>query len=493
MVYKIYMVIQMIPDYIKQFKPPHSEVREKNGHFYVYSVKGYYDREAKKSKSKSQGCIGQIYKDVGFVPNDKGAPPVEMITCEYGATRIIMATSTVIMERLRECFPSDFLRIYILAVLKVLSNVSTREIDIAYEKSAISKILPEVHLSKNTLKTFLERLSLNREGMMNYMSSFHHFNGDNILFDGASFTSQFTHNPFVEKGYCPGNKGKNQIRLLYAFNKTTRFPIYFYLAPGNIPDVTLFEVAAGEIGVSNCVIIFDNGFYRKENIDIILDSGIEFIVPLKRNTKEVPENAKPFSALEKVKMHHFNYNKRIVYYAEFPSKKHDGCRTYVYYDNERHQYLQENYFNRLNQDENKPGSSPEQIVRDTERLGVTMLLSNLQTTPDEIYCDYKSRWEIEEMFDTHKNTLGFKMNYETGFAVQEGWSFVEFLALQMFYKIDGILINRQMIKSMNVGSLLFMASRITQAKIGDKWNICNITKKDKELFARLGIDLMVIA
>jgi hypothetical protein len=482
----------MIPDYIKQYKPPHSEIRHKNGHYYVYAVKGWYDQSTGKSKSKSQGCIGQIYKDLGFVPNKKKSPPVEMVTCEYGATRIVMATSADIMERLRECFPSDFLRIYTLAVLKVLSNVSSRDIDIAYGKSAISKILPEVHLSKNTLASFLEKLSLNRSGMVSYMAGFHRFNGDSILFDGASFVSQFTHNPFVEKGYCPGNRGKTQIRLLYAFNKTTRFPVYFYVAPGNIPDVTLFEMAAEEIGVANCVVIFDNGFFRKDNIQLILDSKVEFIVPLKRNTKEVPADAKPFSSLEKVKLQHFSYNKRIVYYAEYPSNKYKDCKIHVFYDNERHQYLQENYFSQLNQISDESYPPPEQIVSDTERFGVTMLLNNLSSSPEEIYRDYKSRWEIEEMFDTHKNTLGFKMNYETSFAAQEAWAFIEFLALQMFYKIDGILINNQMLKSMNVGALLFMASRITQAKISDKWYICNVSNTDKELFTKLGIELVPI-
>ena len=479
----------MIPDYIKQFKPPSSEIREKNGHYYVYAVKGWYDQAAGKSKSKSLGCIGQIYKDMGFVPNKKSAPPVEMITFEYGATRIIMATSADLMERLRGCFPSDFLRIYTLAVLKVLSNVSMRDVDTAYGKSAISKILPEVHLSKNTLADFLKRLSLNRAGMMNYMAGFHHFDGDSVLFDGTSFISQFTRNPFVETGYCPGNKGKDQLRLLYAFNKTTRFPIYFLVAPGNITDVTLFTTPAGEIGVANCVIIFDNGFYRKDNIDLILDSDVEFIVPLKRNTAEVPDEAKLFSSYDKVKTQHFQYNKRIIYYAEFPSRKHKGCKVHVFYDNERYRYLQENYFNRLSRAGDTDMTS-DRIIRETGHFGVSILLNNRVAAPEEIYRDYKSRWEIEEMFDTHKNTLGFKMNYETDYATQEAWAFIEFLALQMFYKIDGVLLNNQMIKSMNVEALLFMASRITQAKIGDKWNICNVTKKDKELFAKLGVELV---
>ena len=122
-----------------------------------------------------------------------------------------------------------------------------------------------------------------------------------------------------------------------------------------------------------------------------------------------------------------------------------------------------------------------------------MLFSNMPSNAVEIFRDYKSRWEIEEMFDTHKNTMGFKMNYEASLAAMEGWAFIEFLALQMFYNIDAILINKKLIKSMNVEALLFRASKITQAKLGDKWSICNTTKKDKDLFFELGIDLQPIA
>ena len=478
----------MIPDYIKKHKPPGSEIRHKNGHYYVYAVKGVYDRETKKSKSISQGCIGQIYQNVGFVPNEKNAPAVEMSTYEYGATRIIMATSEDLMELLRECFPSDFLRIYTLAVLKVLSNVSMKDIDTAYDKSAICRILPEVHLSRNTLATFLKKLSLNRDGMLKYMRGFHHFTGDSILFDGSSFISQFKFNPFVEKGYSPGNMGKEQIRLLYAFNKTTRFPIYFHVSPENITDMILFTESAREIGINNCVVIFDNGFYCKNNIDYVIDSEVEFIVPLKRNTKEVPEEAKMFSFYDKVRMQYFSYNKRIIYYSEHPSKSHNGCRVHVFYDSGRHNYLQNNYL-----DGKESKEDLEQKIRKTESFGVTLLLNNRNASVEDIYRDYKSRWEIESMFDTHKNTMGFKMEYEADYATQEAWAFIEFIALQMFYKIDGILLNNDLVKSMNVASLLFTASRITQAKIGDKWFICNVTKKDRELYSKLGVDLIPLS
>ena len=60
---------------------------------------------------------------------------------EYGATRLIMQLTKDIFEKLRECFPSEFLRIYILAVLKLLNNSSQKDIDLTYARSAISELL----------------------------------------------------------------------------------------------------------------------------------------------------------------------------------------------------------------------------------------------------------------------------------------------------------------------------------------------------------------
>jgi hypothetical protein len=64
--------LQMIPESIKRFRPKYTEIQEHKGRYYVYEVKGYYDKETGKSKRKVNGCIGQIYEEVGFVPNKRG-------------------------------------------------------------------------------------------------------------------------------------------------------------------------------------------------------------------------------------------------------------------------------------------------------------------------------------------------------------------------------------------------------------------------------------
>ncbi len=458
----------------------------------MYKVAGYYDKIAHKSKSKSLGCIGQIYEEVGFVPSKKKTNPVESITKEYGATRIIMATSQDIFDKLRECFASDFIRIYVMAVLKLHGNLASKDMDIAYAKSAISILLPEVHLSKNTVASFLSKLSLHRSGMLKFMREYANCGDGGIIFDGTSFISGARLNPFCEKGYSPGNAGKSQIRLIYAYSIEKRLPIYFLVAPGGTSDKAAFETALDEIGGKGCLIILDKGFFSAKNINLM--KGLDFILPLAKNTTLVPNELKKFSAYEKVLKNCFTYHKRLIYYGEVRQNKFDGCKVYIYYDSERKQYLMENY---MRKKQDKDGSIPdeliEQVIADTESLGVTMLLTRLNASAKEVYLNFKARWDIEEMFDSHKNTLGFDMKYETSYEAQEGWAFIEFLALLIYHKINGILMESDLIRKFNVKDILFRASTITQSKASGSWKVCNLTQPLKDIFNALNVPIEVMS
>lgn len=473
----------MIPDTIKVYRQKGTEIRHKNGHYYVYRVKGYYDE---KPKSKSLGCIGQIYEGVGFVPNNKNTGPIEIITKEYGATRVVMTLSEDIFTKLRECFPTDFIRIYVMAVLKLLGNLSMKDMDTAYEKSAISLLLPEVHLSKNTVHDFLNKLSFNRSGMLKFMKEYAHPEDGGIIFDGTSFISGSRTNPFCTKGYSPGNIGKTQIRLIYAYDREKKQPIYFLVSPGNISDKAAFGRALDEIGGKGCTIILDKGFFSEKNIKMMDD--MEFIIPLQRNTKLVPTDMKLYSAYEKAVKNTFTYHKRIIYYSEVEQDKYPRCKVFVYYDSERRQDLMNSYFNKLKiKSEEIPDEMMPQVIRDTETLGVSILLTSLDTSAKQVYLDYKTRWAIEDMFDTHKNVLGFDMKYETSYSIQEGWAFIEFLALLIYHKINATLIEKDIIKDLDVKDLLFRMSTVTQSKTSGEWMICNLTKKLREMIKSINV------
>jgi hypothetical protein len=482
----------VIPDSIKQYRPKGTEIQEKAGHYYVHKVKAYYDKETKKARRKTYGCIGQIYAGIGFVPNNRETE-TECTAKEYGATRLIMQLTEDIYEKLRACFPSDFLRIYTLAVLKLLNNTTQKDMDLAYTRSAISELLPEVHLSKNTLSDFLARLSLARGNMMHFMQEYVDCQGDSILFDGSSFISGSKENPFSEKGYCPGHMGQSQVRLIYAFNNKDRMPIYFRVIPGNISDKAAFEASLMELRKTNCTAILDKGFYSKKNIDFMIGAELSFIVALQKNYSEVSEGDRSFTASEQQGIRFFSYHKRIIFYKEILSKQYSKCKICIYYDNERRKDLIENFY-RQKQDDT--GELPEDVRADlynsTKNFGVSLLLTNLDCDAITVFHDYKTRWDIEEMFDHHKNTLGFDMRYETRQEVQEAWAFIEYLSLLMYYKLDRALVRNNLLKTYSVKDILFHASTIIQTRVQDKWFLCNMTAKFKTLFETLGVTLVPI-
>jgi hypothetical protein len=491
---KVFTVSQ-VPDHIKAMKPPSSEVQNIKGHYYVYAVKGRYDKTTKKSVSDRLGCIGQIYAGIGFVPNGIGMENSVSVTKEYGATRTILATTEKLFETLRRHFPIDFLRIYILSVIKLLEkDLTARRIDWAYERSAISLLLPDVHLSKNTVSEFIEKLSLQRGNMVEFMREFQASTKSSVLFDGTSMLSSSKDNPYYEKGYTPGKKNKTQVRMIYAFEIETRRPLYFNVLPGSISDMTALISSFCDLGLKNCVMILDSGFFSDSNIKAMLaEEGMRFILPLKSNTTLVETEHKPFHAYKNVIEDNFTYQRRFIFYRELACSSYKGCNIFIYYDESRNKDLEKEHLRRaqvLN-----AGKIPKEAVphlhKECEMLGVTMLLTNNGSGAEQTYLDYKARWAIEELFDTMKNTLLFTMNYQAKYETQMGWAFIEFVSLLMYYQINKVLQEKELYKKYSVGDVLFDLKSIEQSNcnVDGKWRLANISKRRKELLTTLGVTL----
>jgi len=325
------------------------------------------------------------------------------------------------------------------------------------------------------------------------MKQYAQCNKGGIIFDGSSFINGARTNPFTQKGYTPGRKGKTQIRLMYAFSRKSQTPIYFLVAPGSISDKTAFSQALEEIDSKDSTIILDKGFFSKTNIELM--KGLGFIIAIMKNTTLVPSELKAFCAYEKFLTNVFCYHKRLIYFTEVIQSEYENCRLLVFYDFERRQYLMENYFRKL---EAKYGSSiPDELVGqvacDTAGFGVSILLTSLLGPASGVYLDYKARWEIEAMFNRHKNTLGFDMSYEVSYSAMEGWAFVEFLALLMYHKINGLLCETGLIRSYNVKDILYRTATVTQSKSSGSWQVCNLTEPLKDLFGDLKVTIEPIS
>ncbi len=64
-----------------------------------------------------------------------------------------------------------------------------------------------------------------------------------------------------------------------------------------------------------------------------------------------------------------------------------------------------------------------------------MLTNMIDVTSEDIYSTYKSRVNIELMFDGMKNVLDNHKTYMQNESALQGWMFINHIALQWYYKM----------------------------------------------------------
>ena len=476
------MLDMAIPESIKKYRPKGTEIQEHKGRYYVYKVKAVYDPITKKSKRKSEGCIGQIIDGIGFVSNEKKSS--NNTVKEYGATALLTSQSNDIKEQLIKIFGIDGLRIYTLAILKLLTNSNQKNMSVAYERSYISEMIPDIHISKNTLSDYMEKLGLQRLKMLEFLNEIPRNKNGSIIFDGSSFCSNSKNNPYVDYGYNPNNPKAKQVRLIYGFDTESNTPIYFNVIPGNITDKMAFISALKESNLSDCTLILDNGFYSKDNLEAMTNEDIDFIMPLSPNLNVVKQfDLKTFESIH----FHFYYHKRTINYLWLETNYLEKYNVYVYYDLDRRRELLNNYYIRQNiKTEELDSKALKQLDNDTKYFGYTFLISSQSLGAENTYRQYKKRWSIEELFDTHKNTLMFDMSYEIKPISQLGWAFIEFISLLIYLRVESVLSSHKETKSLSVHDALLRYSAVVKCKNGniwETWNLKSETKKQLELFS----------
>lgn len=173
-----------------------------------------------------------------------------------------------------------------MALLRLIdNNLRLNTMDIAYEKSYISRLVPSVALSRNTTSDFLERVSSMRPQMVQFYNSLCPTRCEKIIFDGSSFESQ-SENPYAVKGYNPHNKGCEQIRVMFGFDRDGHMPVYCKPFPGNISDKSAFLSVLVELKKGGNIIILDKGFFSSSIFDALTEAEADFIIPLSENDTE---------------------------------------------------------------------------------------------------------------------------------------------------------------------------------------------------------------
>jgi transposase len=120
-------------------------------------------------------------------------------------------------------------------------------------------------------------------------------------------------------------------------------------------------------------------------------------------------------------------------------------------------------------------------------FGTIALLTNGKTTAQETYENYKSRNEIEVLFDAYKNILHADRTYMQNDIAIEAWMFINFVAIQWYYITFNMLKKHKLTKTYSPLDLMMRLVEIKKLKINDQWYLSEATQSTADLLDKLKI------
>ena len=516
------------PDYVKNFKKEkNTEIKYISGNWYVYERKTKYNTETKRSTKVSGKMIGKITEN-GFVAKKvKASEFKEMEVKEYGASNYFISKSQVILDRLRQCFPYYGEQLYVIAILRILYGKAFKRVALNYESSYISNLFPSLSLSPATITQLLKHVGRDRGGIKKFMNCYSRDKDRFILFDGHRILSSSKNLDMAEVGYDSKSRYSPQVNLIYMFSldESGSYPEYYKQYLGSVPDVSAFKDIINETNINDkdATIIADKGFGSSDNFNLIQDSGMNYIIPLRRGNLETKGKI-PSSIAEYRDA--FIYHNRNIHCLTI---KTEDYNIHLYLDGSLHNaelkdvirrtekknntieikrdrelkkreqdklYKGENLEKRLNaksrlSDEELALLIPIEIadvIKDKVSTGtITIKTNRKEMNARQIYAIYKQRQAIEQFFKTYDNTLGYDSSYMRNDYSLEAWLFINHLCMMMSMDAIEEISNIGEDKNISLDDLITTLRKIKATKIEDKWYLSRFTSHVTRLCEKLDI------
>lgn len=497
----------MYPEWVEKYRTPGKEVKHSGNNYYLYEYKTVYDKKKKGPKKISGAYIGKITKE-GVVPAKHRLQKVDDVPkvsapLEYGASYLLESLGSDILDNLKEYFPYDAETIFSLSKQYFIDPQCLKRRRIVYESSYDSILHPNLSLSPASLSSFLDKLGKDRESQVNFMKKYLD-DSEYVIFDGTRLVSYSNNMDMAKVGYNHCGIEDPQVNLLYCFSLSpNKSPVYFRANAGDKSDYDTILNAVEETGIEKMVLIADKGFCSDFNIKFFKGKNLKYIMPLRRNSKEIDYNkvdTSKYSGFDG----HFGYRGRIIFYkilsehkmieqkvevkkrgrkpknqpVEYKIEKIEKDMMVLYYDEQMKHIEFRDYGKRLLNHHNK--YSIEGLEELQNSMGTLTLTSNLEIEPEKLYTTYKEREIIEDSNKAYKNVLKVDESYLRDENKYSGWLFLNHITLMLYYRVFNRIKEAKKTNTLSVEDVVTILKRTTRQKINDKWIIETATKVDNK-------------
>jgi transposase len=475
------------PQWATKYRKPGTELRNIKGKYYLYSVSSRYDAATKRTKKITGKILGRITQDQGFVESGKrildekakkGFDPASICVKEQGFSSFITQQCAAITKVLQQCFPEQWLLIQGIAYCRLLFHSPIKNMPFHLSKSMLMHGR-DISVTDKKISDLLRQIGNKREAVTSYMQSFIQ-KGDYVLADMTNIFNASHQISLTKEGYNSDLIFDTQFNLLYLYSSSLSLPVFYRLFAGNMREVKGFKMILQESGIEEAVIIADKGFYSKQNVQYLESNGLEYIIPLKRDNTFID-----YSKTNKTANQYIKHQGRFIWYAQY---KKEGKNIFLFKDEKLMVQEEKDYLNRI---ETHPEEySIEKYHQIKHRLGTIALFTNLQgKDPSEVFTTYKSRNEVEVMFDGMKNILDADRTYMQNEDALQGWMFINHIALQWYYILYKLLKSNDLLKKRSVNDILVHLREVKKVRINQEWLPEPITASTEAILQKLKISV----
>lgn len=513
------------PDYVKAFnKPANTEIKKIGENYYLYSRHSVYDPKTQKMRKKSGKILGRITPSGFIESNARKAEKTDsiyalswngIVNVEFGASYYLYDRNRDILDRLRNHFPSHWRELFAMAVARCLGENAFRRFDTDYLTSILPHYLGkdiDLDAVRNAKNGIIGRIGSMRESIAGYMREDLEGSDRLILIDGHRILSVSGTLADAQLGYDSRGRNTTQVNVLYIFSLSEKegMPAFYKEFAGSVPDCTALPMLLDEtcLDAHMLTAVADKGFFSDDDREAITDSGMHYIVAVRRGSTavSVPESLSGYTGI-------FTFRERSVYYK---TACKDGCSYHLFYDMElanaettdavlRSQRNRASLENRIASEEkrrkrNKPRLTDIELqeLRDSvadaiddvnarRNIGTFILCTDrTELSAEDVYIAYKRRQEIEQSFKGYDDTLGCTASYMRSHEGLECWLFINHIALQMEYRILNEIAASGLTKQYSFKDAVKYLSSIRANKVNGKWHVCAVTGKTRKFCEAIG-------
>ena len=460
------------PDRVLKQKRKGTLIMRRRDNYYLYRVRSVWVKERKKTRLKTEEYLGKITPEGLIKPRVKRVMKrYDQITVkEYGSSFLLQHISGDIAESVGNFFP-EWKEIFVFSCMRLIHRSQMKNVEFHYRTSFLSETIRDASVSPDSLGDMLRSIGMDRSSITGFMKSF--------MRDERYLAVDLTHILSMSEGVISATIGHNskdeylpQVQLLFLFSIGRDTPAYFRILQGTINSVSSLRVTMEESSASNIVLVADTEFYSSKNVKDLEEMGIFFVMPLRRNSKMIDYSTE--------QGRHFMFQDHPILFSRYQSNR----RSMFTFRNDFLKAEEEKVYIRRHE----KGSAAFRHI--SGRMGTISVVTNLKASGEIVYQMLKSRADIEQSYDTFKNTIHVDRTYMRDDYQLQGWMFVNFIALMLHYRIYSILKGKGILKRYSPEDVIEHLERVSMLKIGEEWKISEIPKKSRDIIDELGIPIM---